>query len=137
MRGFKSSVAAVGVIGLMVVVGSAASAPAAKTAHGPPGPSTPTAGAQHNVEPATVVKNRKLKSSAMSTGFLGVTKPGGTFTAIDAVTTVTCPSTTTCTIEADQNVQALGSTANNSWGSARRWTATTWWSRTARPWATL
>ena len=113
MRSVKGSVVAVGVIGLMLVVGSAASAPAAKTSHSHPRPSSPIA-TQQKAAPATVVKGRKLKSTAISQGFSDAYIPAG-LVALDAPTTLNCPGTTTCTFEADQNVTLAGPTANNKW----------------------
>lgn len=117
MNRFKIPAVAAGVVGLMLVVGSASSAPAAKDVAGKPGSPGPLAAqgeaSQGKVSPETVIRGLKLRSTAISSGNLGSTVPAG-FAAIDAPLVIHCPGTTTCTFEAEQNVQVEGTTANNA-----------------------
>jgi hypothetical protein len=95
-------------------VGGATQAFAAHHSSG--SPSSPMASSSHSttVAPNAVVKQRVLKVTARSQGGGIVAVPSG-FQPIDGVTTLHCPGTTTCTFEADQNVQVRGSTASNDW----------------------
>ena len=104
----------VGLVAALVAGGGATQAFAAHHSSG--SSASPTASTSHStgVTPNAVVKQRVLKVTARSQGGAIVAVPSG-FQPIDGVTTLHCPGTTTCTFEADQNVQVRGSTANNAW----------------------
>jgi|SRR6516164_3752302 hypothetical protein len=60
--------------------------------------------------------NHVLKGTYISSGTLGgAFLPPGTYSAVDAPQTITCPGTSgTCTIQADHWVELSGTTANNT-----------------------
>lgn len=112
MKRLEVSGISIGVIGLILVLGSAASAPASNSGHQRLHRISPVMG-QNTVATAVVVSGRHLKSTAISSGYT-VPVPAS-WSAIDAVTTLRCPGTTTCTFTAEQSLDVVGSTTDNAW----------------------
>lgn len=111
MRLLNAAAVGIGVASLVLVAGSAVSAPTAKPAH--LGPAGPTGTLQH--APMVLSSGSKLRSTTLVSNFSGATLTPGGFTPIDPGETITCPGHTTCTVEADLNVQAQGSGSSDAW----------------------
>lgn len=72
---------------------------------------SPTGSGSH---PAQINAAKKLVNTVIHGTFSGATVGSG-FQAIDTPFTFSCPGTTTCTYEVDENVQVGTSTSGNAW----------------------
>ncbi len=112
MSYFRITTLAAAGIGLVLLASGTSSASIAKpTKPGPPAP----AGSQQHATPL-VTGGEKLKATFMTDGDTTINLTPGSFTPIGSPTTVRCTGATTCTIEADMQVQASGVGDTDAWG---------------------
>jgi hypothetical protein len=103
-----------GVLVLVLVAGSAVLAPAMGGLRWHPQSLGPEPASPQGPRTTVLVAHR-LRSTAISESYLKAEIGPGRTPLESAAITLTCPGKTTCTFEADQNVEVMGTSSNNKW----------------------